>query len=255
MLNERQRLDEQIKSIELQLSQLPNGNFFCSHTGKYTKWFQTDGKTQTYIPKKNRSLAEKLATKKYLSLLLKDLLNEKAAIELYLKHHNPEGSKAERLLSSIPEYQQLLSPFFTPISKELLDWMNSPYERNTKYPEKLIHKAHSGIYVRSKSEAIIDMFLHMNHIPFRYECALQLGPVITYPDFTIRHPQTGKIYYWEHFGLMDNPDYCKNTYSKLQLYSEHRIYPTIQLITTYETKENPLDAEIVEKTVEHYFLL
>ena len=253
MLAERKRLEAQLKNLDLQLRKLPKGNLFCSHTGKYVKWFQTDGKNQTYIPKKNRFLAEQLATKKYLLLLQKDLLHEKTAIDFYLRHHKETG-QAEQLLNNIPEYQKLLSPSFTPTSKELVDWMNSPYEHNPTYAEQLIHKAHSGIYVRSKSESIIDMLLHTNKIPFRYECALQLGSLTIYPDFTIRHPQTGKIFYWEHFGLMDEPDYSKNACSKLQLYTSHGIIPSINLITTYETKDAPLSSEVVEKIIEHYFL-
>ena len=254
MLAESKRLEAQLKNLDLQLRKLPKGNLFCSHTGKYVKWFQTDGKKQTYIPKKNRTLAEQLATKKYLSLLQKDLLQEKGAIDFYLRHHNKEMGKAEQLLNDTPEYQKLLSPFFTPTSTELVNWINTPYEHNPAYTEQLIHKTRSGIYVRSKSEAIIDMFLHQNKIPFRYECALQLGSLTIYPDFTIRHPQTGKVFYWEHFGLMDDPEYCKNTCSKLQLYSSHGIIPSINLITTYETKEHPLSTEVVEKIIEHYFL-
>ena len=75
-----------------------------------------------------------------------------------------------------------------------------------------------------------------------------------YPDFTIRHPKTGEIIYWEHFGLMDDPSYYQKTFSKLQLYASYGIIPSINLITTYETQEHPLSADIVEKIVKHYFL-
>ena len=78
-----------------------------------------------------------------------------------------------------------------------------PYEKNPKYPEHLIHKTVSGIYVRSKSESMIALQLYTEKIPFRYECALQLGETTLYPDFTILHPKTGEIFYWEHFGMMD----------------------------------------------------
>ena len=218
MIVQRQQLEEQILSINSQLKELPKGNFFCTRNGKHYKWYQSDGHNQTYIPKKEHKLAEQLAVKKYLSLLLEDLIHEKKAIDFYLRHHNSEVGKAEQLLRNEPEYQRLLSAYFKLMSEEL-----------------------------------IDMLLYTNKVPFRYECALQLGETIIYPDFTIRHPVSGEVYYWEHFGKMDNPDYCKNVSSKLQLYTSHGIIPSIQLITTYETKRNPLSAETIEKIIREYF--
>lgn len=153
-----------------------------------------------------------------------------------------------------PEFRDLLSPFFEPLSQELSHWMKAPYEQNPLHPEQLIHKTGSGHLVRSKSEAIIGMLLHINRIPFRYECSLQLGETTVFPDFTIRHPQTGEKYYWEHFGMMDDPIYCKNAISKLHLYAIHGIIPSIRLLTTYETRENPLSPDSVEKQIEQYFL-
>ena len=58
----------------------------------------------------------------------------------------------------------------------------------------------------------------------------------------------------EHFGMIDNSEYCKNMLSKLQFYISNGIIPTIHLITTFETKDNPLSATTVEKIVEEYFL-
>lgn len=108
--------------------------------------------------------------------------------------------------------------------------------------------------VRSKSEAFIDMLLHANKIPFRYECALTLGSITYYPDFTIMHPKTGEIFYWEHFGMMDDPAYAGKAFSKLHNYSKHGIIPSINLITTYETQDHPLDLDTVHRLVEQYFL-
>lgn len=152
-----------------------------------------------------------------------DLSTEVIALEHYLKHHRPEPGKAETLLQN-------------------------------NHPEQLIHKSCSGNVVRSKSEAMIDMFLYMNKIPFRYECALELEQITLFPDFTIRHPKTGKLYYWEHFGMMDNVNYAKKTYSKLELYGRYGIIPSIQLIVTFETKEHPLTVDVIEKLIKEYFL-
>lgn len=140
------------------------------------------------------------------------------------------------------------------MDSQSLHWMNEPYEKNPQHPEHLLHATSSGIFVRSKSESIIAMALHQNQIPFRYECLLQLGQASFYPDFTIRHPKTGQLYYWEHFGLIDDPSYRQNAFSKLQIYASYGIYPSIQLITTYETAQSPLNAALVETIINHYFL-
>lgn len=252
ILSEYQRLEKQIQNLEEEIRTLPSGNLTCARNGKHYKWYQSEAGANLYIPKANQSLAEQLAFKKYLSLLSEDLSQEKRAIQFYLDHHS-NTPKSFKLFNN-PEFKSLLTPHFTPLSQELTDWMNSPYEHNPLHPENLLHKSSSGNLVRSKSEAIIDMLLYMNKIPFRYECVLQLGETTMFPDFTIRHPRTGTVYYWEHFGLMDNPTYSQNAYSKLQLYTSHGIVPSIQLITTYETKENPLCSDTVEKIIAHYFL-
>lgn len=254
MLREKRRVEAQTKLLQAQLQDCPDGKLICTHTGKYSKWYQSDGHILTYIPKKEKQLAEKLAAKKLLSLQLKNLLCEQKAIDFYLRHHNQKIYEDEMALLHSPHYHELLSPFFKLSSQELSEWVNSPYEKSTLYPEALKHRTASGIFVRSKSEALIDMFLYKNQIPFRYECALKLGDILIYPDFTIRHPGTGDYYYWEHFGMMDDLTYSHQAFSKLQRYTSHGIIPNIHLITTYETKDFPLSAATVERLVQQYFI-
>ncbi len=253
-LKEKKKLDQQINLLQRKINQLPKGKIICTHFGKYTKWYQSDGKTQIYIPKKERRLAEQLALKKYLSLQLKNLQQEKLAIEYYLRHHNTHAEESENVLFTTPAYRELLSPHIKPLSQELFEWQNADYMKNNAHPEHLNHETISGSFVRSKSEEMIHMVLYKNKIPFRYECGLRLGDLTYYPDFTIRHPKTGETYYWEHFGKMDDADYSKNVFSKLQHYTSHGIIPTIQLITTYETKDNPFTINNAEKIVNDYFL-
>ena len=167
ILKESQRLDEQIQTIQSKLETLPAGKLICASNGKGYKWNLSDGHTPTYLSKKDRRLAEELAHKKYLSLHLKNLLHEKNAINFYLRHHDMNAYQAEQLLINSPKYRDLLAPFFTPLSKEMQDWMQAPYEKCNIYPENLKIQAYSGNLVRSKSEMLIDMFLFKNHIPFQ----------------------------------------------------------------------------------------
>lgn len=194
-----------------------------------------------------------LVVKEYLSQTLKDLSNEQAAYAMYLKQHEQGSNHAQKFLESNSLFSEIISEYYLPTSEEIKQWISEPYDSNPKYPEQLIHKTYNGDFVRSKSESFIHIALTENHIPFRYEAALQLGKKTIYPDFTIRHPVTGVLYYWEHFGMIDNPEYLEKMLAKLRLYISNNIIPSANLIVTFETGERPLDPEYVNHIIEHYF--
>lgn len=252
VLDEKKHLQQQIKTIDLELIKLPKKNFYCSKNGNSFKWYESDGKVSKYIPKKMRDYAEELAKRKFLLAKKKDLQQELTAIDFYLRHHKTTESNVKRLMS-IGGYRELLSSYMKPVNQQLQEWMQSPYEHNEAFPEGLIYKTTLGYFVRSKSEVLIAMLLHMKKIPFRYECLLKLGDSAYYPDFTIKHPKTGKTYYWEHFGQMDKMDYLKGVFPKLQTYANYGIVQGINFIATFETKEYPLEVDIVEKIIDYYF--
>lgn len=162
-------------------------------------------------------------------------------------------NKTEQMMAH-DEYVRLLDGQFCSASKELKKWMEEDFETNNDHPETRNIKATQGRFVRSKSEAIIDKLLYSYGIPFRYEQKLVLGNTTIRPDFTIRHPRNGKIYYWEHMGMMDNPDYIANACNKIKLYCRNGIVPSVNLILTYETKESPLDIETIEQMIKEYFV-
>lgn len=53
--------------------------------------------------------------------------------------------------------------------------------------------------------------------------------------------------------MMDSETYLTRVFNKLNLYTTNGIIPSIQLITTYETKEHPLDIETIEMLTDFYF--
>lgn len=60
------------------------------------------------------------------------------------------------------------------------------------------------------------------------------------------------MYYWEHFGIMDDSNYANNVALKLNTYISNHIIPTIDLITTYKTKEHPLTIDTINRVIEEY---
>ena len=253
IVEEQQRLVQQITSLEKKIAKLPDGKLISVHNGKYVKWYRSDGHSNIYLSKKEQVLAQQLAQKKYYLALRKHLLHETTALNAYLKHHSCGVPPHEKLLEESSTYYNLLAPLFAPEVSEFKKWMDGPYEKNTKHSEHLTHKTLSGHLVRSKSEVMICNCLYHCRIPFRYESLLLLGNLPAYPDFTIKHPSTGMQYYWEHFGLMDQPEYINRACQKIKLYFENGIIPGINLILTYETREHPLSIDQVEKIVKEYF--
>lgn len=246
-------VSREIQRLKKEIKKFPEGTLKCTRNKKYYKWFWINGKKRVYIPKDKRAFAEKLAIKKFYSLQLEELLVEEQALDAYFQNYNSKVQlTAEQFLEN-PEYSKLMEPYYKPIIDELKKWTEQPYDKCDKYPGRLVHKTIAGFKVRSKSEAMIVAVLYQNKIPFRYECALRLGDVVLFPDFTIRHPRTGELYYWEHFGRMDDENYCDNYLTKMNLYIKNGIIPTINLITTYETKSNPLGMDEIEKLVQWFF--
>ena len=254
MIAEKAEIEQKIAQLEKQIEELPAGEIQCAGNGRYYKWYYKQDGKKRYLPKKERRLAEQLAKKKYLLLQLKDLLHEKEAVDVYLKYRENYPSQAKHLITEKSEYQKIILPQLNILEDECIKWQNSSYKTNPYYPEQLIYKTSIGQYVRSKSEMLICMLLQKYGIPFRYECELQVGGKIIYPDFTIMHPKTGKIYYYEHFGMMDDDCYCKSACAKIQLYAINGIIPSMQLIMTFETQTHPLFPETVEGIIKQYFL-
>lgn len=244
---------DQIEKCEKELKELPSGNFVCCSSGGKSKWYVSDGHTRSYIPKKDRALAAQLAYKKYVEASLSELIEKKDAMEKYIASCSVI-KPASAILEKSEEMRKLITPILNSLSEDSCQWMNSPYTKNPKKPENLIHKSVSENFLRSKSESIIDMCLFNSNIPYRYECQLMLGGYVIYPDFTILNVRTGKMIYWEHFGCMDNAEYAMHACEKIKLYVSNGIIPSIDLIITFETKDKPLTADQVMNIINEYLL-
>ena len=77
-----------------------------------------------------------------------------------------------------------------------------------------------------------------------------LGTV--YPDFTVLNVKRRKELYWEHLGMMDDPEYVEKAMQKIAMYEENGIFPGESLILTYETRMNPISPKIVNLMISQY---
>ena len=252
-------LSGKILQLQDRLLSFPGHDLSCYNNGSYTKWYISDGKRAAYLPKANHhELAQVLAEKKLLNARLNDLISEEQALSAYLCRHEAYQPKYPPMLLPDSPYYELIhhllsAPPANSLNEELQAWASADYPRNPYLPEKLIHKTAGGLYVRSKSEAMIASALFRKNVPFRYECELVLKGKSIYPDFTIRHPLSGKLFYWEHLGMADELGYLKKNLEKVYFYAEEGIFVNDNLILTYETKDAPLSEEMVDLLIRHYF--
>lgn len=107
--------------------------------------------------------------------------------------------------------------------------------------------------VRSKSEKILADLFTARGIEYKYECPLYLpNGTCIHPDFTFYHPERQIEMYWEHFGMMDVPEYANNALRRIALYESANIHPGDRLIMTFESSECTLDLRIAEERIQRY---
>jgi len=163
-----------------------------------------------------------------------------------------QEEKINEYLSN-PEIQKLLDDEIAK-NESYESWANMPYECNPIYPEYKNVPSVGNLMVRSKTESTIAIVLTNYGIPFRYECKLEIGDKILYPDFTAINIRTGEMIYWEHHGLIESMDYVEKKRRDMLEYLSYQIIPGQNLIVTCETKDYPLPYETICSCVELYLL-
>jgi hypothetical protein len=127
--------------------------------------------------------------------------------------------------------KELTSPRFSDALKRITNLFEAPQMVESKrYPgifleKHLIQEASDGTLLRSKSELGIYELMLKHKLPALYEKELEINEVVKYPDFTIDDADAGKIYYWEHCGMMHDYEYVERWQEKLKWYRENDILP------------------------------
>ena len=116
--------------------------------------------------------------------------------------------------------------------------------------------------MRSKGELFIAELLYSLGIEFFYERALVLDVYRVdentgesywttktyYPDFTILLPD-GRVYYWEHKGMLSNLQYVMRDARKNFDYNTNGIFQPYNLIVTEEGPNNKIDVDGIHAVI------
>lgn len=247
--------------IEKELASLPEG--YLSLNRKYGKTYfveTSDGGRRGITRDQDKVFL--LARKKYLLLRKALLLSDLSSIQSIGASADNARPSIIKILNEFAKAD--LDVYHITLTPEQRSWMLAPYQTNTYRPEDLKFSTSTGKKVRSKSERTIADQLALYGLAFRYEQAFEFdvsslegisgtrrGKYRTYyPDFTIMKP-SGELILWEHFGLLDLPDYRSASFEKLFVYRQLGNIPDRNMIFTVEADLTDISKvnEIIERRI------
>ena len=194
-----------------------------------------------YIPKKQIETAARLAQKTYDEKVLEIVKKREQQFSRILRDY--EDNEVENIyLKECLHRKELIKPVEPTWEQKVEQWLSIPFQGKPFAENAPNIFTNRGERVRSKSEKILADFFDSLEIPYKYECPLYLKPYgIVYPDFTLLSRRTGKEVYWEHEGMMDQPEYARSAVKKIDLYQSNGIMMGDRLILTFETSMTMLN--------------
>lgn len=257
LLMKRKQLDEIVAYSERILQNAPAGALRITTNKNTEQYYLRDDPEHNYgiyIQKKDMKLIQGLAQKEYAKDLLVQAKKENELLKKILNEYNPnEITDIYRKMSD--KKRKLVDPYILPEEEYVKKWQSEIFEKkkvNVEEGSEICTE--KGEIVRSKSEKIIADKLKLMNIPYHYEKPLYLnGFGVIYPDFTVLNVRTRREYYWEHFGMMDVPEYCEKAIRKIEMMQKNGFFLGEQLILTFETQTHPLNIKIVEGLINKHF--
>ncbi len=212
-----------------------------------------DTPKEQYVNKKTKAAAVRIVRKMHAELKVKELDQKIAAIRQLLEMLTAP-SPSNQFLMDNPELAALF-PHSLSNNEKLLQWKNAAYERSFDYPDQIKHNTIvPGLKVRSKSEGDIIARLELFGVPYHYDEVNYINGSKQTIDFVCLNVSTGKKWFWDHRGMMDDPAYIKKTLYNEQVFFNAGYMPGINMIVTYETRNHPLNIQEVDVFIKQYLL-
>ncbi|WP_294539492.1 AAA family ATPase [uncultured Rhodoblastus sp.] len=170
--------------------------------------------------------------------------------------------------------RSLRSPFFSEVARRITNLFAPPKMVDAAPPagapfgtvgrtfleDKLIHRSARGDLVSSKSELVIAdlLFEAEKTLGIRYffeRVFIGEHGHQRWPDFSIED-RNGRTWYWEHCGMLDQPDYLSRWKAKLAFYADNKVEcwseknPSGRLIVTEDGPKKGLDSPAIRNLIE-----
>ena len=232
-----------------------NGNYY------YQKKRTTHGDTSScYLGKANSDKVRE-AKNEQLRAALADALafNRDLMLDFIDKYRPYDLHSLECYIS--PCLKNVKSDFiFDECIRELWDWADEDYPRNTMpFPKQEIY-AEDGTRVRSKGECLwLNEFIHQ-WVPQRYDSLMEfrnprpgflgLGKfIIKSPDFHVRCLDRSEILV-EHLGYLADDKYANDLKEKLEIYIYNDFIPGKNLFLLSDDKYGGTDSQVIHDIVQ-----
>lgn len=256
-LSEQQNfIDNYITKLEAQQLNAPKGFIRLQSSKGYPRYYLYKNKADIkgqYLSADNINLISAICQRDYNAKLLKRLQELKCLIQRNIPIDLYD--EIDKIFFSFAAGKQsLITPIIPVLDSYVEKWKAvHPGSQND-------YEITNGIYtnnnelVRSKSEKIIADRLAFFDIPYVYEPGLILNEHLKYPDFIILNKRTRQTFIWEHFGLIDNDEYSSNNLIKIELYERCGYFPGEKLICSFESKDAPVDSQLIDRKITDYLL-
>ena len=245
----------------------PQGSLYIIDKGsvhQYYIMYGEDGRKRRYLKRAEDKIAYELAQKEYAKRVLKLAEHDRKALERVSKLR--DYNDYVMCFKKMSENKQLLvTPYVLDNTDFAAAWETKHNAIKESMKDTRVHALSSeeedaiiterGEVVRSKSEKIICDKLNRSGIPYIYEYPINLNGIgYVRPDFYVLNVRTREAFYWEQFGMMDNPEYSGNAVRKIEMYEKNKIFPGRSLILTYETSNHPINNMVVDEMIEEYLM-
>ncbi|MBE5957295.1 MAG: hypothetical protein E7254_00320 [Lachnospiraceae bacterium] len=252
LYKEKEKLEKIVTKAERFLQSLGNveDELVSVHLRKNTPQFYIKSKNPPnkykYLPAKEKKNAIAIVQREYYERVYKLASAELKQINRIIKTIN--DSSWEKAYEVIGKGKRMVvDPIIETNEQYKAKWLEEEFVGKPFREEDTEIYSDRGERVRSKSEKIIADKLFRENIAYKYEYPLEIAPMrFVYPDFTILDEENRKTIIYEHFGLMDNPEYANNAAGKIQTYANLGFVLGDNFFMTMETSDKPFDSRMLD---------
>ena len=254
----RRELVERKENLLYEQKNLPDGELMIVDQDGLRKYLQrlpakgNRKKERRYGIKRKPDVLNGLVRKEYITETLKVIDQDIRALELACKRYKPidEDTIMRQFLAKYPE---LINGIYHGMT-DPVEWAKRFPRMDNYHPENLKHTAANGTKSRSKNELYIASQLDRYGIIYRWDCPTGIPGLFRNPDFQILRRRDWRVIYWEHCGMMDDPEYKEGNEIRLKEYEEFGIVPWDNLIVTYDTVEGGLRGDLIDAMIKCWLL-